>query len=221
MSLTPIARILACALVGSVLALPAAAQAPSTHQHGFTDAEKWSRVFDDPQRDSWQKPRQVIEALALKSDAQVADIGAGTGYFAVRLASVLPKGRVYAVDIEPGMVNYLGKRAEREKLANLVALKGDAEGVRLPEKVDLALVVDTYHHIEERERYFEKLKRSLKPGGRVAIIDFRLEARAGPPKHTRIAPERVKSELAAAGYTLEQEHGFLPEQYFLIFSARD
>jgi len=115
----------------------------------------------------------------------------------------------------------VGKRAEREKLANLVALKGDAEGVRLPEKVDLALVVDTYHHIEERERYFEKLKRSLKPGGRVAIIDFRLEARAGPPKHTRIAPERVKSELAAAGYTLEQEHGFLPEQYFLVFSPRD
>src|SRR5215470_14968875 len=82
---------------------PSAAQPPHAHQHSFGDAEKWSQVFDDPKRDAWQKPHEVIQALALKPDAVVADIGAGTGYFAVRLARMLPKSKVYAVDVEPDM----------------------------------------------------------------------------------------------------------------------
>ena len=97
----------------------AAAQSPPTHQHSFGDAEKWSHVFDDPERDAWQKPHEVIKALALKPDAAVADIGAGTGYFAARLANMLAKGIVYAVDVEPEMVKYLGERAKREGLKNL------------------------------------------------------------------------------------------------------
>jgi predicted methyltransferase len=204
-----------------LLAACVSPQAPHTHQHSFADAEKWARVFDEPERDAWQKPHEVIQALGLKPDAAVADIGAGTGYFAVRLAHRVPKGKVYAVDVEPGMVDYLEKRAQREQLPNLLALEGEPGDPRLPARVDLVLIVDTVHHIEERERYFEKLKSALKPGGRVAIIDFRIEAKQGPPRHSRIAPERVKSELAAAGYALAQEHGFLPQQYFLVFTARD
>jgi ubiquinone/menaquinone biosynthesis C-methylase UbiE len=204
-----------------LLAACVSPHAPPTHQHSFADAEKWARVFDEPERDAWQKPHEVIQALGLKPDAAVADIGAGTGYFAVRLAHLVPKGKVYAVDVEPGMVDYLEKRAQREQLPNLLALEGEPGDPRLPARVDLVLIVDTVHHIEERERYFEKLKSALKPGGRVAIIDFRIEAKQGPPRHSRIAPERVKSELAAAGYALAQEHGFLPQQYFLVFTARD
>jgi SAM-dependent methyltransferase len=150
----------------------------------------------------------------------VADIGAGTGYFAARLASMLPKGTVYAVDIEPDMVRYLGERAKREKLANLKPVTGRAGDPALPAKVDLALLVDVYHHIEDRGRYFRSLADSLEPGGRVAVIDFRLDARRGPPRAARVAPERVKAELAAAGYVLAAEHAFLPEQYFLVFSRR-
>src|SRR5262252_8124781 len=93
----------------------AAAQSPHAHQHSFGDAEKWSHVFDDPQRDAWQKPHEVIQALALKPDAAVADIGAGTGYFSMRLSNMVPKGRVYAVDVEPDMVKYLAERAKKEK----------------------------------------------------------------------------------------------------------
>jgi predicted methyltransferase len=198
----------------------AAAQAPHTHRHSFGDAEKWAHVFDDPERDAWQKPHEVIRALALKPDAAVADLGAGTGYFAARLANMLPKGTVYAVDIEPGMVKYLGERAQREKLANLKPVSGTPGDPRLPAKVDLVLLVDVYHHIEARERYFRALAASLKPGGRVAVIDFRLDSPSGPPKSARIAPERVKAELASAGYALAEEHGFLPRQYFLVFSRR-
>src|SRR3954466_6089769 len=88
----------------------AVAQSPQSHQHSFGDAEKWAHVFDDPKRDEWQKPHEVIQALHLKPDAIVADLGAGTGYFAARLASMLGKGRVYAVDVEPDMVKHLAKR---------------------------------------------------------------------------------------------------------------
>ncbi|MFL6572988.1 MAG: class I SAM-dependent methyltransferase [Burkholderiales bacterium] len=196
----------------------AAAQSPDSHRHSFGDAEKWSHVFDDPERDAWQKPHAVIDALALKPDAVVADLGAGTGYFAARLANMLPKATVYAVDVEPEMVKYLGERAKREGLKNLKPVAARADDARLPTKVDLVLLVDVYHHIENRERYFRTLAASIKPGGRVAVIDFRLDSPEGPPREARIAPDKVKAELSAAGYALAAEHGFLTRQYFLVFA---
>ncbi len=210
---------LAVVFWGAILAQPAHAQSPHTHQHSFGDAEKWSHVFDDPERDAWQKPHQVIHALGLAPDAAVADVGAGTGYFSVRLANMLKNGRVYAVDIEPGMVKHLAERAKREGLANLVPVAGAAESPRLPAKVDLALFVDVYHHVDDRERYFRELRKSLKPDGRVAIIDFRLDSPEGPPKEARIAPERVKAEMKKAGYALVAEHSFLLRQYYLVFRS--
>ena len=101
-------------LCASLAAATAAAQAPHTHQHRFSDAEKWSKVFDDPERDAWQKPHEVIQALALKPDAIVADIGSGTGYFTVRFAHMTPQGRVYGVDTEAAMVKHLAERANRQ-----------------------------------------------------------------------------------------------------------
>lgn len=205
-------------MLAAVLALaPAAAQSPHTHRHGFGDAEKWARVFDDPKRDAWQKPHEVITALALAPDAVVADLGAGTGYFAARLASMLPKGTVYAVDVEPAMVKHLGERARREGLPNLKPALASAGDARLPERADLILLVDVYHHIDERSGYFRRLAASLRPGGRLAVIDFRLDSPEGPPRAARVSPEQVKAELAQAGYVLQAEHGFLPYQYFLVF----
>ena len=207
----------AIAATCALLAAPALAQSPHTHHHGFGDAQRWSKVFDDPQRDAWQKPHDVIQALALKPDVIVADIGAGTGYFAMRLAHMLPQGRVYAVDSEAGMVKHLAERARKAGLANVIAVHGAPADPRLAEKVDLVLLVDVYHHIEERERYFEKLAAALKPGGRVAIIDFRLDSPHGPPRAARVEASRVKRELARAGYAVEREHSMLPYQYFVVF----
>lgn len=198
---------------------PAVAQSPHTHEHSFGGAEKWVQVFDDPQRDAWQKPHEVIQALALKPDAVVADIGSGTGYFSARFAHMVPKGRVYGVDTEPDMVKYLAERAKRDGLKNVIAVAGTPGDPRLPEKADLIILVDVFHHVEDRERYFRKLRESLKPGGRVAIIDFRMDSPEGPPKNARIAPDRVKTELKNAGYALVQEPAFLPNQYFLVFQA--
>jgi cyclopropane fatty-acyl-phospholipid synthase-like methyltransferase len=205
-----------CAL--AAVAGCAAAQTPHTHQHSFRDAEKWAHVFDDPERDAWQKPHEVIQALALQPDARVADLGAGTGYFAARLANMLPKGRVYAVDIEPDMVRYLEARAKREGLSNMLALEGRPDDPRLPEKVDLILLVDVYHHIGDRASYFRRLRETLRSRGRVAIIDFKLDSPQGPPRAARIAPQAVKAEMKAAGYAVAAEHDFLPYQYFLVFA---
>jgi len=198
----------------------ALAQSPHTHQHSFGNAEHWAHVFDDPKRYVWQKPHEVIQALNPKPDAVIADLGAGTGYFAVRLANMVPEGRVYGVDVEPDMVKYLAERAKREKRVNLVAVAGAPDNPRLPEKADLILLVDVYHHIEDRERYFRNLVGSLKPGGRVAIIDFRMDSPQGPPKAARIAPDRVIAELEGAGYKVATQHGFLPNQYFLVFQPK-
>jgi predicted methyltransferase len=208
-----------CVAIGIALspAGPAAAQAPHTHQHSFEDAGKWAKVFDDPERDAWQKPHEVIQALALKPDAVVADIGAGTGYFAVRFAHMVSKGRVYGVDTEPAMVKYLAERAAKAGLKNLTAVAGQPADPRIPEKADLIVFVDVYHHVGDRERYFHQLQKSLKPGGRIAVIDFRMDSPVGPPKNARIEPGRVKEEMKRAGYALAQEHAFLPNQYFLVF----
>ena len=205
------------ALVGWLSA--ASAQAPHTREHAFGNAEHWAQYFDDPKRDAWQKPHEVIKALALEPDAVLADIGAGTGYFTVRLAHMLPQGRVYAVDTEPDMVKYLADRAKREGLRNVVPVTGTPDSPRLPQKVDLVLLVDVYHHIGERPAYFRNVASMLKPGGRVAIIDFRLDAPNGPPKSERIPPDRIKAELESAGYRLVESHDFLPYQHYLIFAA--
>ena len=212
-------RAFALLALGLVPVAAVMAQAPHTHHHSFSDAEKWSKSFDDPKRDAWQKPHEVITALALPPDAVVADIGAGTGYFAMRLAHFVPKGRVFGVDTEPDMVAHLERRAKEAGLANFTAVKGQPEDPKLPEKVDLVLLVDVVHHIADRGAYFRKLRDGLKAGGRVAIIDFNQKSRVGPPVKERIPAEQVKSEMQAAGYRVLTQPAFLPNQYFIVFQA--
>jgi cyclopropane fatty-acyl-phospholipid synthase-like methyltransferase len=186
------------------------------HRH-FSDAERWAQVFDDPARDKWQKPGEVVAALALAPDARVADIGSGTGYFSVRLARAVPEGTVYGADLEPDMVAYLNSRAAKEGLANLTSRVAAPDDPRLPAPVDLVLVVDTYHHIGARPDYFARLRDALRPGGRVAIIDFKHDSPTGPPPSARIAPAQVEAEMVQAGYRKAARHDFLPYQYFLVF----
>jgi cyclopropane fatty-acyl-phospholipid synthase-like methyltransferase len=193
------------------------AQTPHTHQHSFSGAEQWAHYFDDPKRDEWQKPHQVIQALQLAPDSTVADIGSGTGYFSVRLAHMLAQGRVFGVDTEPDMVKYLSDRAKRDGLSNIAAVTGARDDPRLPAKVDLILMVDVYHHIENRDAYLRKLKTYLKPGGRIAIIDINETSPMGPPKAERVSDAQLKRELQNAGYTMVKEDKFLPHQNFVIF----
>lgn len=189
-----------------------------TGQHRFDDANAWAERFENPARDAWQKPDQVVAALALPVEAKVADIGAATGYFPVRFAKALPQGRVYGLDVEQSMVDYLNARAEKEELKNLSAHLAGFDDAKVPEPVDLIIMVNTYHHIEARPAYFAKLAASVKPGGRLAIIDFTQATTMGPPVDHRVPPEQVKAELAEAGWKFSAAHDFLPEQFFFVFT---
>lgn len=200
-----------------LLPFVALAQPPAgDHMHRrFDEPEKWAKNFDDPARDQWQMPERVIAALELKAGQSVADIGAGTGYFTVRLAKAA--GKVFAVDIEESMVKYTTQRAEKAGLKNVTGVVAAADSANLPEAVDLILVVDTFHHIPAREAYFRKLRGSLKPGGRLAIIDWLPNGPMGPPPMFRFSAKQIEEQLAKAGWRKAGEHTFLPNQSFTIY----
>jgi cyclopropane fatty-acyl-phospholipid synthase-like methyltransferase len=190
---------------------------PDHMQHRFDDPERYAKSFDDPARDAWQMPSRVIEALALSSSSSVADIGAGTGYFSVRLARAVPGGTVFAVDVEPSMLDHIRKRALGDGLKNVVTLQASSTSPNLPKPVDVVLVVDTYHHLANRSVYFRELQKSLTAAGRVAIVDFRKDSPEGPPAEFRFEADQIVAEMKQAGYRLDAKHDFLPRQHFLVF----
>jgi cyclopropane fatty-acyl-phospholipid synthase-like methyltransferase len=194
---------------------------PDHMEHSFANAEEYARSFDNPARDAWQMPDRVIATLGLKSGQSVADIGAGTGYFSVRLARTPTAPKVFAVDVEQNMVDYVRARAKREGLANIVAVKADADRSNLPEPVDVVLIVDTYHHLPNRVAYFTALKALMKPGAKLAIVDFKKDAPGdGPPPEFRFTPDQISGELARAGFTLRSQYDFLPRQIFLMYAVK-
>jgi ubiquinone/menaquinone biosynthesis C-methylase UbiE len=185
--------------------------------HRFEKADDWAKVFDDPSRDAWQQPDTVIATLELSPAMTVADVGAGTGYFTVRLARAVPQGHVIATDIEPDMVRYLTERAQREKLTNVDAvLAGATEPMLPPAGVDRVLVVDVWHHLSDRVAYARGLAAGLRPGGKIVVVDFTMESKHGPPKHHRLAPEAIASDLRAAGLDASVSPTALPDQYMVI-----
>ena len=184
--------------------------------HGFAKADEWTAAFDDPARDDWQRPDDVVRALELTPAMTVADVGAGTGYFAVRLARAVPAGQVIATDIEPDMVRYLGERAQRESLANLRAVVGTATASGLTAgSVDRILVVDVWHHLGDRVAFARDLAAALRPGGKLLVVDFTLAAERGPPAKHRLEPAAIIADLTAAGLRAKVSSVTLPDQYIV------
>lgn len=206
----------AALVVLSAIVTGAQQHKPDHMDHKFDDPARYAKSFDDPARDAWQMPARVIDALGLKPGMKVADVGAGTGYFSMRLART-PGVSVFAVDVEPKMVEYLKQRAANEKLSNVTAVLAASGSPNLPEPVDVLLVVDTFHHLPNRPAYFREVRKSLTPGGRVAIVDFRKDSPDGPPVHFRFTPQQIQDEMTQAGYRLDASHDFLPRQHFLVF----
>ena len=174
--------------------------------------EEFARVLDDPGRDAWQKPHEVVMALALKPGEVVADIGAGTGYFSKRFAR--HAGKVYAVDIAQML---LDKAKQNEPKLEIVLAAPDDP--RLPEaSIDTIFICNTLHHIEQRPAYYARLANALKPGGRLVIVDFhKRQTQVGPPVADRIAEADCVKELKAAGFRKTNQWKMLPTQYFLEF----
>lgn len=189
------------------------------HHHRFDDTEKWSRVFEDEKREEWQNSKKIISVVGIKRDSIVADIGSATGYFPVRIAKIADKGRVWGIDIEPNLVNYLNKRAAKEGIKNLYSILGTFSDPLIPEKVDFIFIVNTYHHISKRKTYFQNLKGALRPNGKIVIVDFRKgKLPSGPKDKAKISKVKIVEEMKEAGYRLHQGHGFLKYQNFLIFN---
>lgn len=191
---------------------------PGTSAHHFADAQAWAEVFDDPARDAWQKPDEVVALLGALPGQVVADVGAGTGYFERYLSrAVGGAGTVYALDSEPAMIDYLTARAAREQWPNVISQVVAADDPALPAAgVDRVLVVDTWHHLPDRPRYAQAIARALRPGGAVAVVDFTLDAPLGPPAAARVSADVVLAELAAAGLAGAIVDETLPHQYVVI-----
>ena len=187
------------------------------------DPKAYIAMLENPQRDAEQKPDEVIATLGLRNGETLADIGAGSGYFAFRFARhVGDRGRVYAVDINPDMITYMNRYIRDKKISNVVTVLSVPDDPLLPDSgIDRFFVCNTWHHVENRPKYLELMKRALKPGGQVIILDYlKKELPVGPPPEMKVAREDVVAEMEANGFKLVREHNFLPYQYFLVFSVR-
>jgi len=187
------------------------------------DSKAYIAYLEDPQRDVYQKPHEVIMALGLREGETVADIGAGSGYFTFRLASpVGEKGRIYAVDTSPDMIVHMNHQIRDMKLRNIVTvLSAPDDPLLMDGSIDRFFICDTWHHIQNQAQYLALMKKMLKPGGQVIMIDFqKVELPVGAPMEMKIAREDLVRQMESNGFKLVKEHTFLPYQYFLIFKSR-
>jgi predicted methyltransferase len=212
-------------LVGIVALLAITSSAQSQQQGGSHVVRLFPPsdlgLLDAPDRDLWQRPDQIMDALGVADGSVVADIGAGSGWFTIRLARrVGPQGLVYAEDVQTEMINAISRRVSREGLNNVKPVLGLKNDPRLPaQSLDAALMVDAYHEIENRVAVLSSLARALKPQGRIGVVDFRLDGTGpGPSIEERVSPDVVIKDATQAGLRLIRQEPFLPFQYFLIFS---
>jgi len=189
------------------------AQAPHQQHHPPASAEEYAKMLEEPGRDEWQKPAEVLRALELKPGDVVADIGAGSGYFSRKFAAHVAK--VYAVDIDERLL----KIAAQNSPSNVVTIVSAPDDPKLPaNSVDVVFFCDVLHHIDNRPAYYAKLRSALKPGGRIVNVDFyKKQLPIGPPVEMKLAESLVVGEFKKAGFRLVKTFDFLPYQYFQIF----
>jgi ubiquinone/menaquinone biosynthesis C-methylase UbiE len=177
-------------------------------------------ILESPDRDAWQKPEQIMDALGIADGAMVADLGAGGGWFTVRLARrVGPTGVVYAEDVQPQMIESIRRRVEREGLKNVRTVHGTATDPRLPAgEMDAVLIVDIYNELEDPVALLANAARALQPRGRLGIVEFRSDGLGpGPAPEERVDEKRVLADAARAGLQLIKRETFLRYQYLLVF----
>ena len=179
--------------------------------------------LERPERESEEAPSKAIEALDLKEGMVVADIGAGSGYYTSRMSKrVGPTGRVYATDIQPGMIELLDRRVKAEGLSNVTTILGDMEDPRLPPRaIDLAIMVDVYHELQQPQLFLQRLKEAFKPGGRLVLLEFRKEDPKIPILEVhKMSVAEVKAELEAEGFVLDKVIDVLPWQHIIVLRVK-
>jgi ubiquinone/menaquinone biosynthesis C-methylase UbiE len=193
----------------------------SALQLGSRSAEEWVKTLDTPQRIATLKIEDVVSKLRLMPGMVVADIGAGTGLFEGALAgAVSPRGTVYAVDVEQGLLDHITQRANELKVSNVRVVLGKFTDPALPVRnVDVALINDVLHHIEDRQTYLKNLAGYLKPGGRIAVIDFRpgLGGHVNQPE-LRVTKEQTDGWMTAAGLKPSEEFDLFTDKFFVVYA---
>lgn len=171
-------------------------------------------------RESEESPTSAIDSLQLPPQAVIADIGAGSGYYTFRLAPLVPRGEVVAVDIQPEMIAHLEARATEEGVDNVRPHRGTIESVQLePESIDAAIMVDAYHEFSHPAEMMSSIVEALRPGGRVFLLEYRAEDDTVPIKRLhKMSEAQVRKEMKAAGLNFVANHDFLPWQHFLVFT---
>lgn len=166
-----------------------------------------------------ERPDDVVKNFKLKPSDVVADIGAGTGYFTFRISPIVKQGKVYAVDIQPEMLALMEQRKAKEKANNVITVQGTEQDTKLPEStIDLAFMVDAYHEFSYPREMMQSIVKSLKPGGRVVLIEYRGEDPAVQIKLVhKMTVVQVRKELEAVGLKWKETKGFLPYQHFIVF----
>ncbi len=205
-------------VIAALLLVPAGAQDRVPHSRLFPPEDLG--ILEGPDRDAWQMPNEVMDALGITAGATVADLGAGGGWFTVRLARrVGPGGLVYAQDIQPRMIESISRRVSREGLTNVRTILGTANDPKLPAALDAVLIVGTYPEIAAPVTLLSNVAAALKPDGRLGIVDFTLDGGGpGPPLEERIEPGLVIESAARAGLRLLAHERFLRYQYLLVFA---
>ena len=188
-------------------------------QHGRLFPPEQLGILEGPDRDAWQRPDQVMDELGIGEGSVVADLGAGGGWFTIRLAHrVGPNGRVFAEDVQRQMKEAISRRVAREGLTNVKTILGTASDPMLPAPVDAVLIVDAYSEMEDPVVLLRNVAASLKPGGGIGIINFKKDGHGpGPEMNGRVDPERVIKDASAAGLALLSRPAFLRYQYMLVF----
>jgi len=220
MSAAPRTVALFCSLV-ALWTSHGLAQAPRAHGRLFPPQDLG--LLEAPDRELWQRPDQIMDAMGIADASVVADVGAGSGWFTIRLARrVGPRGLVYAQDVQPEMINAISRRVQREGITNVRPVLGRGSDPRLPNTaLDAVLIVDVYHEIDGRVTMLQNLARSLRPQGRIGVVDFRLDGTGpGPDADERVSPDQVAKDAERAGLRLIGQESFLPYQYFLLFGLK-
>jgi ubiquinone/menaquinone biosynthesis C-methylase UbiE len=214
-------RRLACVLAFAA-ALSGGPLVAQQTQHGTLFRPEDLGVLEGPDRDAWQRPEQVMDALRIAEGSSVADVGAGGGWFTMRLANrVKPNGRVYAQDVQPEMIEAINRRVRRAELKNVTTVLGTLSDPRLPAPVDAVLIVDTYHEMEQPVTMLRNVAAALKPNGLIGIIEFKKDGWGpGPPMDERAEPDRVIRDATTAGLRLKSHETFLRYQYMLVFARQ-
>jgi predicted methyltransferase len=212
------ASVAALLLVIGAPSIHTSAQQRETHGRLFPPADLGQ--LEGPDRDAWQQPGRIMDALGIADGAVVADIGAGGGWFTIRLARrVGPNGVVYAEDVQRQMLDAIGRRVQKEGLRNVRMVFGEDDDPKVEAgTLDAALMVDAYHEVRDRVGLLKNIRTALKPSGRLGIVDFRRDGGGpGPPMQERIDPAVVIRDAEAAGLRLIAHETFLPYQYLLVF----